>query len=652
MSNQTLKWQSNLTGEALKIATLDHSPIRVMAGPGTGKTYALMNRVARLLHEGADPHKMLVCTFTRTSAKDLSQELHSLQAPGAQQISISTLHALCFKILSAEDYFAHYGRIPRLLLAYEERFLLEDMRNVDIYGNYNQRCKRLQAFKAAWARLQNEQPGWPLEDEDRHFQADVMNWLQFHQSMLVGELVPETLKYLRNNPTTCYLNRFEQVFVDEYQDLNKAEQELLELLSAHSSYFIIGDEDQSIYSFKYAHPDGIIDFHLNHPGTLDSGLENCRRCPQKVVAIANNLIKNNSNRTNRKLNPYRDDDGEVHVVQWASIEDEALGLARLVSDRIASGKVTPGQILILATRKCFAEALRNELLKNSIPAQSFFSEDALTGNPKKLDDSSNQQAFCLLSLLVNRDDAVALRCWCGFGQANLGANSWRYLKNYCESSGTHPWKALTLISEGKVKVPYTVYLVQRFKILLKHLSELNNNRGNELLDTLFPIKDNTDAIREIVARIETVDYTAEELYNALKIAITQPELITDVEYVRLMSLHKSKGLTANMVIVTGCIEGLLPHSPEGTPEEKKRALEEQRRLFYVAITRARETLIISSTSELPRKLAHRITAKVHNGRPGFVKTMASSFISELGPQCPPAVRGEKLLLSLSREVNF
>jgi DNA helicase-2/ATP-dependent DNA helicase PcrA len=141
------------------------------------------------------------------------------------------------------------------------------------------------------------------------------------------------------------------------------------------------------------------------------------------------------------------------------------------------------------------------------------------------------------------------------------------------------------------------------------------------------------------------DWTVENIFSALCINITQPELPSSVGYIRIMSLHKSKGLNADHVVVTGLIEGLIPpRDDEDLPfDEQMRAIEEQRRLFYVAITRAKRTLILSSVSSLPRDQAHRMGAIVQGGNRDIAQTIHSRYLAELGPHCPHAVNGEALL---------
>jgi superfamily I DNA/RNA helicase len=200
------------------------------------------------------------------------------------------------------------------------------------------------------------------------------------------------------------------VLVDEYQDLNRAEQVLLDELAAGGSLTVVGDEDQSIYSFKYAHPEGIVEFHQDHPETHDESLDECRRCPHLVVSMANTLIEHNSVRTARVLrsclsNPH----GEVLVVQWPSMHNEAEGIATFVQQRIQANAVEPGRVLVLAPRRQIGYAIRDALNGKHVPAHSFFYEEALDGNPSAEAECGAQEAFTLLTLLVRPDDRVALR---------------------------------------------------------------------------------------------------------------------------------------------------------------------------------------------------------------------------------------------------
>jgi DNA helicase II / ATP-dependent DNA helicase PcrA len=378
MAHAEPRWDDDLTGTAYDIASCEESPLRVLAGPGTGKTYAMKRRVMRLLQENAAAHAILACTFTRTAARDIAKEITTLGVEGADRVWAGTLHGLSFSILSRQEVLKTTGRVARPLTKTEERFLLQDLQAN--FGGVKKAGKRLRAFESGWARLQNEDPGWPDNPADQAFQALLREWLKFHGAMLVGELVPVTLEYMQNNPMCPERSRFENVVVDEYQDLNRAEQALVDLLSEHATLSIIGDEDQSIYSFKHAHPEGITTFPDSHDGTHDETLDVCRRCPTTVVKLANSLIQNNSTYSNRPLKPRPENGpGIVKIVQWSSMQAEARGIADYVLKRIEEDGVTAGEVLILAPRRQMGHAVRLALLERQVVAHSFFSEQRWMG---------------------------------------------------------------------------------------------------------------------------------------------------------------------------------------------------------------------------------------------------------------------------------
>jgi superfamily I DNA/RNA helicase len=491
-------------------------------------------------------------------------------------------------------------------------------------------------------------PGWPADEVDRQFEAALDRWLRFHHAMLIGELVPVTLRFLQDNPATPVLATFAHVVVDEYQDLNRSEQVLLDVLSENGQFTLVGDEDQSIYSFKHAHPEGIASFPDSHPGTADESLDECRRCPHRLVAMANHLIQHNQDRQPRALKPKEENpQGEVHVVQWPRMKDEAEGLARFLQARVATGTVDPGKILVLAPRRQFGYAIRDALLDAGTPAHSFFQEEALDGDPKKLDNCQAQQAFTLLNLLADPDDRVALRCWCGFGSPSLRSNAWKRLRSQCEATGQSPRQALESMVAGELTLNHCGDLVKRFELLMETLSGLDGLQGAELIEALLPEQEEwTQLLRSTAEAMEEADeeLDAEKLRDGLRTAISQPELPVDVDYVRVMSLHKSKGLTADLVVVAGCIEGLVPTLEDDLPPAEQAAkLEEQRRLFYVAVTRTRQTLVLSSVTHLPRKLAYRMGARIGAGYSPTVKTVTTRFLHELGPTKPSAVSGSAFL---------
>jgi len=602
-----------------------------------------MRRVARLLEEGVAPGRILVATFTRTAARDLEAELSRLQIPGADTVRVGTLHSFSFSLLSRAEVLTLTGRVPRPLLKFEERFLLEDLNGINNEGVRTLR-KRLDALGAAWARLQSDEPGWPQDPQDRAFLNALLECLRFHEAMLVAEIVPEALKFVRDNPSSPSVPRFDHVLVDEYQDLNRAEQVLLRELARDGHLAVVGDENQSIYSFKFAHPEGILRFHQENPGTRDLTLDECKRCPRLVVELANALISNNTLPEPRPLMAAPGvSEGEVHVVQWDSLQQEAEGLARFIKHEVESGRTSPGGVLVLAPRRQIGYAIRDALKVLGIAAHSFFYEEALEGDPTELEASKAQQAFTLLTLLTRPGDRVALRCWCGFGSPSLSSGAWGRLCQNCEETASPPRDVLDGLLEKGLRIPQTGALVGRYRELKERVAQLEGLGGRDLLDALFPAGEKWAEGLRLLAP-QGSDFLAHDLLEALRTAITQPEMPTDVAYVRVMSLHKAKGLSADLVIVAGCVQGLIPATPDAqmSSQEENRMVEEQRRLFYVAITRSRRTVVLSSVACLPPTDAYRMRARVGHGG----ATVASRFLNELGPSCPAAERGEEWLRRL------
>lgn len=211
-----MAWNDGLDPEssAFKFAADNSRIIRVVAGPGTGKSFGLRRRVARLIEEGQDPRKILAVTFTRTAAQDLKKEIAAVGVDGADKVTAKTLHSFCFGILNRKSIIESTGRYPRPMLDFEQKPMLYDLDGN--FGNVHAKQERIRAFEAAWARLQSEEPGFPSDDTDKRFQKQIISWLKAHKAMLFGEMIIEAYHYLRNNPFCPERSEFDHVLVDEY----------------------------------------------------------------------------------------------------------------------------------------------------------------------------------------------------------------------------------------------------------------------------------------------------------------------------------------------------------------------------------------------------------------------------------------------------
>jgi superfamily I DNA/RNA helicase len=646
-----MPWNDGITGPALDIAAATNRRLRVMAGPGTGKSTAMKRRVARLLEEGCNPQRILAVTLTRSATKELKEDLHNMAVPGCDKVHVGTLHAFCLSILGRAGVLEYNQRIPRLLMGFEDRVLIPDLG-----AGFRQANKRIKAFEAAWARMQNEEPGWPTDPVDQAFHRGLIDWLKFHGAVRVGELVPLALQYLRNNPACDELRAFDHVIVDEYQDLNKAEQELIALLAAAGHCAVVGDEDQSIYSFRHAHPEGIREFNQRNEDTHDAQIDECRRCPKSVVVLADALIlQNHPTGTVQRLVPRPENrDGQVNIVQWRTLDEEINGVAQYIGTQIAAGR-NAGEFMVLSPSRDIGRRLRDSLRSLNVQAQSFYSEQSL-------DAERAQEAFELLTLLAKPGDRVALRFLVGSTSDKFYAGQYRRLKNYCEANGLSPRDALGRIVHGTLTIPGTAMVVARYVEVAQIIRGLAGLTGGALIDKLFPETEEwAKPIREALATaIITDEESVEDLHERLTGAILQPEVPPGDGLVRIMSLHKSKGLSSPEVIMICCVQGILPRAPNviGAPEEHQRHLEEQRRLFYVGMTRTKDELknpesgklTLSSSVNWPLAIAHKQRVQVVRGTagPSSVNVIASQFLGELGPQTPQAKTGQQWLECLQR----
>jgi DNA helicase II / ATP-dependent DNA helicase PcrA len=289
----------------------------------------------------------------------------------------------------------------------------------------------------------------------------------------IDEVVPLALDFILQNPGHAAVPVYEHVLVDEYQDLNKADQALIDAISGNAAVTVIGDEDQSIYSFRHAHPEGIYEYPNTHAGTHDELLNECRRCPQRVVAIANSLIDHTPRLAPKVLAPHAPNaQGNIYIVQHHSVDEEIQTIAEYIDWYLQQNPDVPaGEVLVRSSRRQIGNGIRDRL--NDIAqqnhrawvAQSFYFEDAL---------SSDQAAdgFALLTMLVDPDDTPSLRYWLGEHKQDCREAPYRRLREHCEKSGQSPKAALQAVVDGKLNIKYTATLVPRFTDLNQRLADL------------------------------------------------------------------------------------------------------------------------------------------------------------------------------------
>lgn len=459
--------------------------------------------------------------------------------------------------------------------------------------------------------------------------------------MLIGEIIPQLYEYLRSNPAARERSEFEHILVDEFQDLNKAEQGVVELLADNATVCIVGDDDQSIYSFKHAHPEGIREWINSNLGADDVQLVECHRCPTQVVEIANSLIARNLLRqAPRALVPLpANGNGDVTILQYQALSAEVTGVANRIAAMVHAG-TPPGDILVLAQRSAIGTPIYEALHGQGIPVKSYYAE-------AELDGLEVQRRFALLKLFVSREDRVALRWLIGTDVHRWGAAGYRRIRTHCEINGISPWEALSQLSDGVLSLAYTQSIVDAFDEVVAELNSLEALPDlPSVIEQLFPDgEEEVSSVRALALEaLSQDDEDREALLSYLVDAISKPEIPDIVEEVRIMSLHKSKGLSSPVTFICGCVEGLLPRQPEvGTPVAEANAqIEEARRVFFVGITRVKAapaegkpgTLVLSYSQVMPLAAAMRAGIAPARVRRQSAILHASRFIRELGPAAP------------------
>lgn len=603
----------------------------------------MKRRVAKLLESGIAPKEVLAVTFTRVAAEDLHRELQKLGVPGCEELEGQTLHSLAMRILSRKHVLQAVGRVPRPLNTFETKAMICDLANEN--GGRREVKKMIQGYTAAWAQSQGDEPGFAKDEAEKQFQADLLDWLNFHEGMLIGELIPYLVRYLKENPAAAEHKEFKHLLVDEFQDLNKAEQTAIAYLGAAAEVCIVGDDDQSIYSFKNAHPDGIREWKGIHPGCADLEMADCHRCPTTVVEMANALIAVNKNRTPRALNALAGKGpGEVAIVQVPYLHNEAEWIKNKIEGLLGAG-VHPSEIIILVQRAVAGKPILQALREAEIPAKSYYEES-------QLDSETAQMRFALFKLFLDNEDRVALRYLLGSDVDDFRCKPYARVRKYCEDSGDSPWQAMNKLADDALTLAHTKPLVARFKLLTEELARLNAVKADvqAFIDELLP--DGNEDLAELralaLAQMEGAE-TPADLLTGMMQEITQPDIPPTVDEVRLMSLHKSKGLSSPYVFLAGCVEGILPPAfdPEWSKDEKDAALEEARRLFYVGITRVKAdpengrpgSLFISYPQQMNIKDAYGANVAFKTQSGAMANLLPSRFLNELGPTAPKAVAG-------------
>lgn len=562
--------------------------ICVVAGPGSGKTKGILVPKIKNILSGSDINrdKVLLLTFSRASAQDLKQRFEGEE----KSPRISTLHSLCLSFLLSEDNHDIRKRVGSILLDFEKDVLIADIKQKAPEFGKRQIKKMLDEFSAGWAMLPHDEVF--IEDENkRKFKGIVVGWLDEHEAAMMEEIVYHAVD-LAKKIQSSFIDDPAYILVDEFQDLNKLEQEFVGLLSTKSKLLLaVGDPDQSIYSFKYAHPKGINDFASKDD--VDShSLEYIGRSAKKIINLANELLKQADPGRTSLLRPLPDkEDGSVKILRFDTQDLEFESVFNEIDEIISSGE-KPEEILVLIPRK----KLGVEFVK--------YVNDKLQGKQysyhitSKIDFSpTEKERILLFGLLSNPKSILHIRSYIGLQEDNHNSVEIETIKTKYGSLV----EALNQANPDdfdarKQKVKKVCDKLIELRNFLN--SHTDNSDVQASIDELFP-EDNVELsdLRKIIISLIEENDTVGKLYS--KLVDYMRTIQSNDNQIKVMTLISSKGLEANHVYILGCNDGNMPGKNRSSYLDDHQNKQEQRRLFYVGVTRAKKSLTITWCQNIP-----------------------------------------------------
>jgi len=599
---------NNLNQPQLQAVTLPSVHALILAGAGSGKTRVLTTRIAWLISTSqVGPHGVLAVTFTNKAAKEMTARLSSLVPINVRGMWIGTFHGLCNRLLRAHYREAGLPQTFQILdsadqLAMVKR-LLKNLNIDDEKYPPRELCHFINAHKEQGVRAGQ------AEVYDNYTQKRVEIYAEYEAQcnregvVDFAELLLRCYELLqRNEPLRAhYQQRFRHILVDEFQDTNVLQYAWLKLLAGGgASVFAVGDDDQSIYRFRGAEVGNMRDFEREYAGPNIIRLEQNYRSQGNILAAANAIIKNNRERLGKNLWTDAGEGEPIRAFEAYSDLDEARFVVEEVRELVRDG-VSPTQIALLYRSNAQSRVLENELFTKNVPYKVY-------GGLRFFERQEIKHALAYLRLLGNPDDDTAFLRVVNFPTRGIGARSLENLQATAHQMNSSLYNAAaSLTGKAGQTVGAFIRLIEALRTeteglplpeMVEHVIEKSGlaqhyrtekegqdrlENLDELINAAATFVDDEGAIGEggalvsflTLASLEAGEHPAGEGQEA----------------VQLMSVHAAKGLEFDVVFITGLEQGLFPH--ENSVNEGKDGLEEERRLMYVAVTRARQRLYVS-----------------------------------------------------------
>ncbi|HFL6823421.1 DNA helicase PcrA [Enterococcus faecium] len=599
-------------------------PLLLMAGAGSGKTRVLTHRIAYLIEEKeVNPWNILAITFTNKAAKEMKERVNAILASGGEDVWVSTFHSMCVRILRRDVDFIGYNRNFTIIDSSEQLTLMKrilkelniDLKKYDprsILGTISQAKNSLQTPQD-FAKMQ----GSYYEEIVAKCYAAYQKELQYNQCMDFDDLIMNTIRLFEEHPDslTYYQNKFHYIHVDEYQDTNHAQYTLVNLLAGRfRNLCVVGDADQSIYGWRGADMQNILDFEKDYPDAAVILLEQNYRSTKNILSAANQVIENNSNRKPKNLWTENKEGNKITYYRADNERDETRFIVDRMQEEIRSNHRNYGDFAILYRTNAQSRVMEETLLKANIPYK-------MVGGHKFYDRKEIKDILAYLNVLANPQDSISFERIVNSPKRGIGPGSIEKLRSF---ASLHEWPLLEaaqnvdlaniggkagqqlgafgeMIQEVTQMIPYLTVTELTKEVLdrsgyledLKIQNTLEAQARIENLEEFLTVTQEFDKQYE-QQNEEDADAPEEKLtvfLNDLALVSDIDNLEEDASQVTLMTLHAAKGLEFPVVFLIGLEEGVFPLS-RALMEESE--LEEERRLAYVGITRAEEALYLTN----------------------------------------------------------
>jgi DNA helicase-2/ATP-dependent DNA helicase PcrA len=596
-------------------------PLLVLAGPGSGKTRVLTYRVAYLVKEyGVPPWQIMAVTFTNKAAREMKERLHRLLGDQFRRLTIGTFHAICARILRRE---AEAAAISPQYVIYDTGDQVSLARQAIRDLNLDDKLYRPRAMLHRISSAKNELIS-PGELQTRTYRDEIAKRVyERYQTLLAqnsaldfDDLLVKTVELFHENPQVRhnYQRRYPFVLVDEWQDTNMAQYELVRLLAGErANLFVVGDEDQSIYRFRGADYRNVARFREDYPEAQVILLERNYRSTQTILDVANALISRNLHRHPKKLFTQKDGGPRVRLVEAYDEQEEGDMIVSEILRLVGRGEAQLGDCAIMYRTNAQSRPIEDAFVRRGLPYR-------LVGATRFYERQEIKDILAYLRLLHNPYDGIGLSRIINVPSRGIGTKTYGRLVQWADQMGVPVFAALQMLAEAgageiEIETPFRTRgsrVLTEFAQMIEELSRATQELNLlELLDLVLErsgyerqVRDGSDegqARWENILELRTVarDYAGLPVETALTTFLEEVALVSDVDNLDeqidapiLLTLHAAKGLEFPAVFVSGLEEGLFPHSRSMDDPEQ---MEEERRLCYVGVTRAKERLYLLYT---------------------------------------------------------